>query len=76
MTCAATNNVLCVLEASTNLVQWTKLSVRTNTNGTVLFDDPGATNWPERFYRAVVPSPGTRNQTSCLPWKGRRNGSI
>jgi hypothetical protein len=52
--CAATN-VLCVLEASTNLVQWTKLSVRTNTTGTVQFDDPGATNRPARFYRVVVP---------------------
>ena len=53
--CAATNNVLCVLEASTDLVQWTKLSVRTNTTGTVQFDDPGATNRPARFYRVVVP---------------------
>jgi hypothetical protein len=51
----ATLNVLCVLEASTNLVQWAKLSVRTNTTGTVQFDDPGATNRPARFYRVVVP---------------------
>jgi len=51
----ATMNFLCVLEASTNLVQWTKLSVRTNTTGTVQFDDPGATNRPARFYRVVVP---------------------
>jgi hypothetical protein len=54
VTCAATN-LLCVFEASTNLVQWTKLSVRTNTTGTVQFDDPGATNRPARFYRVVVP---------------------
>jgi hypothetical protein len=53
-TCAATN-FLCVLEASTNLVQWTKLSVRTNTTGTMQFDDPGATNRPARFYRVMVP---------------------
>jgi hypothetical protein len=51
----ATMNALCVLEASTNLVQWTMLSVRTNTTGTVQFDDPGATNRPARFYRVVVP---------------------
>ena len=44
-----------VVEASTNLVQWTKLSVRTNTTGTVQFDDPGATNCPARFYRLAVP---------------------
>ena len=54
VTCAATN-FLCVLEASTNLVQWTKLSVRANTTGTVQFDDPGATNRPARFYRVMVP---------------------
>jgi len=53
-TCAATN-FLCVFEASTNLAQWTKLSVRTNTTGTVQFADPGATNRPARFYRVLVP---------------------
>jgi hypothetical protein len=53
-TCADMN-FLCVLEASTNLVQWTKLSVRTNTTGTMQFDDPGATNRPARFYRVLVP---------------------
>jgi hypothetical protein len=37
------------------LAGWTKLSVRTNTTGTVPFDDPGATNRPARFYRVVVP---------------------
>jgi hypothetical protein len=51
----AATKLLCVLEASTNLAQWTKLSVRTNTTGTMQFDDPGATNRPERFYRVVVP---------------------
>jgi hypothetical protein len=54
VTCAATNAV-CVLEASTNLVQWTKLSVRANTTGTMQFVDPGATNRPVRFYRVLVP---------------------
>ena len=54
VTCEATN-ALCVLEASTNLVRWTKLSVRANTTGTMQFDDPGATNRPARFYRVVVP---------------------
>ena len=54
MTCAATN-ALCVLEASTNLAQWTKLSVQANTSGKMQFDDPGATNRPARFYRVVVP---------------------
>ncbi len=51
----ADTNFLCVFEASTNLVQWTKLSVRTNTTGTIQFDDPGATNRPARFYRVLVP---------------------
>jgi len=53
VTCAALNAV-CVLEASTNLVQWTKLSVKANTTGTMQFDDPGATNRPARFYRVLV----------------------
>jgi hypothetical protein len=36
------------------LAQWTKFPVRTNTTGTVQFDDPGATNRPAWFYRVVV----------------------
>ena len=48
-------NFLYVIEASTNLMQWTKIGVRTNLAGTVDFTDLAATNYPQRFYRAIVP---------------------
>ena len=48
-------NLLCVFEGSTNLVQWTKLGVRTNLTGTVDFTDNRATNYARRFYRALAP---------------------
>ena len=48
-------NLLYVIEASTNLVQWTKIGVRTNLTGSVEFADRAATNYPQRFYRAVAP---------------------
>src|SRR5439155_24326156 len=44
-----------VFEASTNLVNWTRLGVRTNLTGTIQFTDPKATNFPKRFYRVSVP---------------------
>src|SRR5207249_9928156 len=42
-------------EASTNLVNWTWLGVRTNLTGTVQFSDTTATNFPHRFYRVLAP---------------------
>ena len=46
----------CVLEAPTDLVQWSKVQVRTNTPPSAMeFTDSGATNQPARFYRVVVP---------------------
>jgi len=52
---AGQTNFLYVIEASTNLVQWTKIGVRTNLTGSVEFGDCAATDYPQRFYRAVVP---------------------
>jgi hypothetical protein len=43
------------LEASTNLVNWTKLMARTSVGGTFNYTDPGATNYSRRFYRISVP---------------------
>jgi enediyne biosynthesis protein E4 len=47
--------VRCVLEASDDLVRWTKVQVRVNETGTMEFSDPHAANHPSRFYRVVVP---------------------
>jgi hypothetical protein len=38
---------------STNLVDWELLSPVTNVNGVAPFVDPAATNYMQRFYRAV-----------------------
>jgi enediyne biosynthesis protein E4 len=43
------------VEASTNLVTWTKLMARRSAGGTFGFTDTGTTNYPSRFYRVVVP---------------------
>ena len=43
------------LQMSTNLIDWTQIAVLENTNGAVTFYDPGSTNSPCRFYRAVAP---------------------
>lgn len=43
------------VEASTNLVSWSKLMVRKSTNVTSSFTDTAVTNRPQRFYRVVVP---------------------
>ena len=45
-----------VIEASTNLVQWQSVTDIVSTNSPVYFTDPTATNFPFRFYRAVLPS--------------------
>ena len=47
-------NLLCVFEASTNLVQWTKIAVRTNLTGTLDFTPP-VSSAPKQFYRAQLP---------------------
>jgi len=44
-----------VLEASANLVNWTKLAARTSGGKTFLFTDTQATKNGARFYRLVVP---------------------
>jgi hypothetical protein len=43
------------LEASTDLMTWTKLMARTSAGGTHEWTDAQATNRPVRFYRLVVP---------------------
>ncbi len=48
-------NACYVLEASTNLVNWTKLMARTSVGGTTNYTDTGATNYTKRFYRLLVP---------------------
>jgi hypothetical protein len=55
LTLAGQTNLLYVFQASTNLVQWTKIGVRANLTGTVDFTDSFATNYTQRFYRAVAP---------------------
>jgi enediyne biosynthesis protein E4 len=44
-----------VFEASTNLLQWKKISVRTNLTGTAEFTDNAPNNISKRFYRVLVP---------------------
>lgn len=55
LTLTGQTNLLYVLEAATNLSQWTKIAVRTNLTSQVAFIDPRATNSAQRFYRAMVP---------------------
>ncbi len=42
-----------VVEASTNLIDWTTIAILVNTNGSVHFIDPQSTKSTARFYRAV-----------------------
>jgi hypothetical protein len=44
-----------ILEASTDLVNWTKLLARTSIGVTTSYTDTRATNYPSRFYRLQVP---------------------
>ena len=44
-----------ILEASTDLVNWTKLMARTSTGVTTNYTDTRATNYTKRFYRLQVP---------------------
>ena len=55
MTLTGQTNLLYVFEGSTNLVQWTKLGVRTNLTGTVNFTDTWAPQYTRRFYRGIAP---------------------
>jgi hypothetical protein len=52
---AAAQDLRCVLEATTDLVTWTKVAVRRSQAGAVQFEDPHATNHLIRFYRIAVP---------------------
>jgi hypothetical protein len=46
----------CIVEASTNLVDWELVGVATvQGNGTFEFEDPDATKHPCRFYRVLMP---------------------
>ena len=47
----ATNTAV-VVEASTNLLNWTPVITNALVNGTNAFSDSGYTNYPQRFYRA------------------------
>ena len=49
----AIGNIACRIEASTNLVNWETLTNHLNPAGLVQFQDSRATNFPQRFYRAV-----------------------
>jgi hypothetical protein len=44
-----------VIQASTNLVNWTPITNFDLTNSPFYFTDPGATNYKQRFYRATTP---------------------
>ena len=41
------------IHASSNLTQWSWLATLTNQTGQVVYVDPGATNQPRRFYKAI-----------------------
>jgi photosystem II stability/assembly factor-like uncharacterized protein len=44
-----------IVQASTNLLNWTNIASVVNTNGLVPFTDPAWANYKQRFYRAVAP---------------------
>jgi hypothetical protein len=55
LTFSTGSNTTWQIEASTNLSSWLPLSTNTvGTSGTILFTDLLATNYPWRFYRAVL----------------------
>ena len=43
------------IQVSTNLMNWVVLTNFTGTNATINFRDTVATNYSDRFYRAVIP---------------------
>lgn len=50
-----TANITIVVEASTNLVNWSPVSTNTLTSGTSYFSDPQWINYPSRYYRLCWP---------------------
>jgi uncharacterized repeat protein (TIGR03803 family) len=46
-----------VLQASTDLTHWTSVLTNPSGLGAVQFIDPSVSNYPFRFYRALLPSP-------------------
>jgi hypothetical protein len=44
-----------IIEASTNLIQWTPIYTNPSSFGTIQFVETNAENYPYRFYRASVP---------------------
>jgi hypothetical protein len=44
-----------VLEASTDLVKWTKLMARTSSGSTFVLTNASSASYTQRFYRVVVP---------------------
>ena len=44
-----------IVQGSTNLLDWTPTALLVNTNGTVLFAEPGPAAKIARFYRATLP---------------------
>ena len=67
-------NACYVLEASTNLVHWTKLMARTSAGGTINYTDTGATN----YHHALLPAAGAvrsqREQKSEVSDESRDEG--
>lgn len=47
--------LLYVFDASTNLVNWTKIVVRSNATGVINFTDTKTKNYAKRFYRVSIP---------------------
>jgi hypothetical protein len=43
-----------VMQASTNLVHWMPLATNLLGADPFYFSDPASTNYPQRFYRAVL----------------------
>jgi hypothetical protein len=43
-----------VIQASTNLIDWQPFTNYTGTNSVMFFQDRNFTNYPRRFYRAVM----------------------
>jgi hypothetical protein len=44
-----------ILQASTDLVNWTPVATNTPISTPFFWEDPDSTNYPHRFYRVVVP---------------------
>lgn len=55
MTLSAPSQQNYLVQASTNLVDWSPFAILANTNGAVRFYDPDKQKYKQRFYRAVKP---------------------